>query len=368
MGPNASEEFPYDGANFWQDWERQANVSLLETDGSGFSINCGISIFGAYSRALDMKGFEIKFRDSYGAGSLDYALFGDEGLKTFESFVLRCSGQDCFKSRMRDVLMTSLVADYTNVAVQKYKPVVFYLNGEFRGVYYIREKATANYVAGNYNVSLEDVIITGANGTDKQEYRDLLNYVSTHDMTQQAHYDYVCSIVDIDNYIDYIVAEIYIGNTDNGNIRFFTTTGGKWTWIMYDTDYGFADVYYDSVKEHLNPAGTGSDNAFSTQLINALLQNPTFRDAFIRRIAWQMNSIWTKENVLARIDELEALIGPDMVRDCAWRESSISRWQTHISTLRNFVVERNKVLPRFVQSYFSLTDQQMLDYGFPAGG
>ena len=368
MGYNPGDEFPYYGANFWQDWEKRANISLLETDGSGFSSNCGLSIFGAFSRALEMKGFEIKFRDFYGAGSLDYALFGDAGLDRFESFVLRCSGQDCFKSRMRDVLMTSLVADYTTVAVQKYKPVVLYLNGEFRGVYYIREKATENYVAGNYNVSTDDVIITGANGTDKQEYRDLLVYVTNNDMTQQKHYDYVCSVVDIENYIDYIVAEIYIANTDNGNIRFFTTTGGKWTWIMYDTDYGFADIHYNSVFEHLNPAGTGADDAFSTKLINALLQNPTFRDAFIRRIAWQMNTIWTKENVWARIDELEALIGPDMVRDCARRGTTVSRWQEYVSALRQFVVERNKVLPEFVQSYFGLTDQQMEAYGFKLGG
>ena len=137
---------------------------------------------------------------------------------------------------------------------------------------------------------------------------------------------------------------------------------------MFDTDYGFADVYYNSVKDHLNPAGTGSSDAFSTQLINALLKNATFRDAFIRRIAWQMNTIWTKENVWARIDELEALIGPDMVRDCARRNSSISRWQEHVNTLRQFVIQRNKVLPGYVQSYFGLTDQQMLEYGFTVQG
>ena len=68
-------------------------------------------------------------------------------------------GQDAFYARIRDVLLTSLVADQTTVAVQKYRPVVFYLNGEFWGVYYIREKANENYVAGNYNVTRAEVVI-----------------------------------------------------------------------------------------------------------------------------------------------------------------------------------------------------------------
>ncbi len=363
-GPNASSVFPYVGANYWQNWEKEASVSLMEKDGTGFSVPCGLSIFGAYSRALEMKGFSCNFRDVYGAGSLDYAIFGEEGLNSFESFVLRSSGQDNYKSRMRDVLMTSLIADYTTVAVQKYKPVVLYLNGEYWGVYYIREKAQEFYVAGNYNVAREDVVLTGANGIDKLEYKNLVNYAHSHDLSVQEYYDHVCAQIDVENYIDYIVAQIYIGNSDNGNIRYFKTPDTKWTWIMYDTDYGFADASYNSVSDHLNPNGTGANNAFSTKLINALLKNPEFKEKFIRRIAWQINNVWTKDNVWARIDELESLIKEDMKKDCTRWDRSYSTWQSHVQTLRNFVVWRNQNLPKYVKSYFGLTTAQMQEYGF----
>ena len=363
-GPNASPEFPHKGANYWQDWERPVTVSLFEKDGSGFSEPCGISIHGAYSRALSMKGFALAFRDSYGAGSLDYPLFGQDGLDSYESFVLRCSGQDVFKSRMRDVLMTSLIGDYTTVAVQDYKPVVLYINGEFWGVYYIREKARESYVAGHYNVDVKDVTLTGANGVDTPEYMDVLYYAHEHDLSQQEHYEYVTSRVDIDNYIDYIIAEIYIANPDNGNIRYFKTVDGKWKWIMYDTDYGFSSAGQNTVHEHLNPAGTGSGDAFSTKLINGLLKNPQFKEQFIRRIAWQINNVWTESNVNARIDELEGLIAQDMIRDCAKRESSYNTWKSYVSALRGFAPARNKQLPKLVQAYFDLTDAQMTQYGF----
>lgn len=364
MGYGASPEFPHKGANFWQDWERPITVSLLEEDDVAFSQAAGISIHGAYSRALSLKGFAIAFRDSYGKGCLDYPLFGEDGLQQFESFVLRASGQDVFKSRMRDVLMTSLVGEYTTVAVQDYKPVVLYINGEFWGVYYIREKARESYVAGHYNVDQKDVLLTGANGVDTPEYMDVLYYAHEQDLSQPEHYEYVTSRVDIENYMDYIIAEIYIANPDNGNIRYFKTANGKWTWIMYDTDYGFSSAGQNTLYEHLNPAGTGSGDNFSTKMINGLLKNPGFKEQFIRRIAWQINTIWTEENVNARIDELESAIAHDMIRDCAKREKNYSHWQSYVASLRTFAPARNEQLPKLVQQYFNLTDAQMREYGF----
>lgn len=364
MGYGASPIFPHKGANFWQDWERPITVSLFEKDGVAFSQAAGISIHGAYSRALSVKGFAIAFRDSYGKGYLDFPLFGEDGLDRFESFVLRASGQDVFKSRMRDVLMTSLIGEHTTVAVQDYKPVVLYINGEFWGVYYIREKARESYVAGHYNVDQKDVILTGANGVDTPEYMDVLYYAHEQDLSQPEHYEYVTSRVDIENYMDYIIAEIYIANPDNGNIRYFKTTDGKWTWIMYDTDYGFSSAGQNTLYEHLNPAGTGSGDNFSTKMINGLLKNPEFKEQFIRRIAWQINNVWTEENVSARIDELESLIAHDMIRDCAKHEKKYSHWQSYVSSLRSFAPARNKQLPKIVQQYFGLSDAQMREYGF----
>jgi hypothetical protein len=313
-----------------------------------------------------MKAFDVAFRDRYGAGSLNYPLFGEEGLNSYENFILRCSGQDAQVSHMRDVLMTSLVSDQTTVAVQKYRPIVLYLNGEFWGVYYIREKANENYVAGNYNADPEDVSLTEFNGNT--EYKKLVDYAHTHDLSQQEHYDYVCSQMDVDNYIDFMVAQMYIANTDIDNIKFFKTPDLKWTWLFYDTDLAFSSSSYDTVKDYTHPSGTGGGRALSTKLINALLKNPQFKDKFIRRFAWQMNNIWTVENVTARVNELEALIAEDMKRDCEKWGRGYTSWQGSVDFLRRFPEVRNQKLPPFVQSYFGLTDEQMREYGFPTGG
>lgn len=365
-GPNASPEFPHVGANYWQQWEKAATVSFFANDGTGFSLPCGIRIFGAYSRALDMKSFTCFFRAIYGAKELDYKLFGDEGISTYEAFVLRNSGQDFKRARMRDELITSLAADYTTLDVQKYRPAVLYLNGEFWGVYYIKEKINENFIAGNHNVPEDSVILARANGTVSDEYQDLVKYARTHDLSNEEYYQYVIDRIDKENYIDYICAEIYIANQDNGNIRFYKSNAmdGKWRWILFDVDQSFASASHPTVAEHLNPAGTGAYDMFSTALINALLKNRSFKEEFLRRLAWQMNTIWTEENVRGRINELKGLIEHDMQRDFEKWNWSKSTWESHINTLIYFQKNRYAQLYKQIKSYFSLTDEQMAEYGY----
>ena len=364
-GPNAAAEFPHVGANYWQQWEKPATVSLYEKDGAGFSLPCGIRIFGAYSRALDMKSLSCFFRSKYGVSSLNYALFGEDGLDSYEAFIFRNTGQDQYKARMRDPLLTGITAAATDVAVQKYRPVVLYLNGSFWGVYFIREKINENYIAGNYNVAKEDVILTRANGTACPEYTELINWVKGHDLSVAENYQYVSSQIDIDEYIDYIVAEICICNTDNGNIKFFKTKNGKWTWIMYDVDQSFRSADFNTVAEHLNPNGTGSMDRFSTLLINRLLKNQGFKDKFLTRFGWQLTNVWCPENVNKAVDAIYEQIQPEMARDTVRWDNSYSDWEAQVRAIRTFANTRTAYVLKHVQSYFKLSDQQMVSYGFP---
>lgn len=370
-GSNADTKFPYHGANFWQDWEREATVSFFAADGTGFSEKCGIKIFGAYSRAYAKKSFACMFRAAYGCSQLNYPLFGAEGLESYENFVIRAGGQDFYHARMRDELITSLAAEYTDLAVQRYRAVVLYINGEYWGVHYIREKLNEHYVAGNYNVAAEDVILTEGNGRDSAQYRALVEYASSHDLRQQEHYDYICSQMDVDEYMDYMIVEICIGNTDNSNVKFFKTTEGKWRWILYDTDLAFGSASYDSVSKHLDPRGSGASHTLSTALINALLKRPEFKEAFLRRMAWQLENIWSVENVEARADYFEALIGEDMKKDCQrWRtgypqwNNTYEEWLDSVEDIRQYIHKRHSYLTACIQDYFDLSTAQMREYGY----
>lgn len=363
-GPNASSESPYHGANFWMDWEKPASVSLFETDGTGFTANCGIKIFGAFTRALAKKSFSCLFRDVYGDAELAYPLFGEDSLDTYESFILRTSGQDAFRARMRDVVVTSLMGEYTDVPVQDYKPVVLYLNGDYWGIYYIREKINENYVAGHYNVESDTVTIVKYGGWTSNEYRALLTEAVRLDMTKQENYEYICSRIDIDNYIDFIIAEMWIANTDAGNVKYYKNAEGKWTWFLYDTDLSFSEAPLKSVLRYLNNNGIGEADTTSKTFAARLIHNEEFREKFLTRLAWQMNTIWTEENILARMDEILVMIEPDMEKECERWGTSYSSWQNSVEIMRVFAKKRNGYLLEQIQSWFSLTDEQMRAYGF----
>ena len=266
---------------------------------------------------------------------------------------------------MRDEVFTSLAAQYTDLAVQDYRPAVLYLNGKYWGVYYIREKLSEHYVAGHYSVDAASVTMAEQNGRDCPAYEALVDYADSHNMRKQEHYDYVCSLMDVEQYMDYILTQICIGNTDNGNVRFFTYPGGKWRWIFFDADLSMQSARYDSVSAHLNPEGTAATDYISTELINALLDNPSFRDAFLTRAAWQLNTIWTAENISAAVEEIADAISQDMQKDCArGQEQTYEQWQREVAYLQELAARRPAYVAEFLQSYFNLSSAQMRSYGF----
>ena len=365
MGPGASSVSPYHGANFWMDWEKEASVSLFEADGGGFSSPCGLKIFGGYSRANDKKSLVCFFRGQYGASSLNYPLFGEEGLDQYEAFVLRAGGQDTFIGRMRDELITSLASKYLGIAVQKYKPVVVYLNGEYFGLHYVREKINEHYVAGNFDCEPEDVTVCVQAGTNSASYQDLIRYVKKHDLSKKEHYDYVCQLMDIDNYIDYLCTQIWISNSDLGNVKFFKIGEGKWTWILYDTDFAFSNSNNTTLNDLLKPMDNSAYDLRCRRLASKLIKNEEFRDKFLKRLAWHINNVWTEENINEQIDLIYSQIKDDMQKDCKRWKKDYNYWEQRVEFLRGFAELRTPKVVKQVKSFFGLSDAELREFGFP---
>ena len=210
MGPNASAEFPYQGANFWQDWEVPAHIEILENGQVAFGQDIGLKVFGAYSRAIEQKGLAIFARSRFGESMIDCALFPDQSYTAYKSIVLRSSGQDGQYTKIRDVLQTSLMEDANmNISLMDYQTYVLYINGQYRGVYYMREKINKYYFAQHFDIEDPDSIdLLVGNGTatvgDNDDYLDLVEYCKTHSLDNQENFDYVASQIDTDSYMDFL--------------------------------------------------------------------------------------------------------------------------------------------------------------------
>jgi hypothetical protein len=367
LGDSYTNENPYFGANFWEDWEKPANIEMTGIDGGRvFSINCGIKIFGAWSRARPQKSLAVFFKKEYDNMVLeDVNLFKSKPITSFKSFVLRNSGNDYDYARFRDGMMTDLVKDM-DTDIQAFEPAVLYLNGQYWGHINLREKINEDYLESNHDVDASKLDLLEMNGTvlegNNSEYMELLDFLEKNSLESNANYEIVANQIDISNFIDYQLSQIYFNNRDwpGNNIKFWKpqTEDGKWRWLLFDTDFGFGlgvngsnEYIQNTIQFALEPNGPGWPNpAWSTFLLRKLIVNTEFKYAFINRFADMLNTTFVGNTVVAHIDSIAAIIKPEIARNYSkWSTPSIGGWEWAVQNMRTFA--RNRV--PYVQSHIN---------------
>lgn len=374
MGPNADPAYPYFGANFWQPWERPAHIEFFENDDSyGFDAPCGIQIFGQWSRAFPQKSMAVFFRAAYGQGKLDYPLFPQLDFDQYESFVLRNGGNDYESTHMRDGMMHTLL-DGVDVDRQAYRPVVVFLNGQYWGVHDMREKLNENYLRSHHQVDPENLDILENNQAvlngDGAHYANMMRFIETHNMADTASYSFIAQQINLTEFMDYFIAQIYFDNTDwpGNNIRYWRphSDDGKWRWLLYDTDFGFG-LYDASGYAHntlqFATATNGPDwpnPPWSTYLLRKLLENPRLRDEFISRFASHLNITFREDQVVKVIDSLQQSIIIEMPRHAQRWSRDYNYWLSEVSRLRTFAKNRPANVRSHLRSQFNLSGTWML--------
>lgn len=372
-GPNAESEFPYFGANFWEDWEVPVHIEMFEPNGEqAFSLNAGAKIFGAYSRGSDQKSLTIHARKSYGDGPIEYKIFDEKKLDEFSSIVLRNSGNDWNNTMFRDGLLTSLFAK--NVDRQAFRPAVVYINGDYWGIHNIREKINEHFVADNHNLDSDDINLVELNGQpvfgDEGHYVDMINYISSHTMTNQQSYEYIKTQMDVLNFINYEIGNIFIDNTDwpGNNVKYWrhNSDTAVWRWIIYDTDFGFGiwepnNVNNNTLEFALDPYGPGWPNpSWSTLLLRKLIENTEFKSLFINSFADQLNTNLLPANVRARIDYHKNLIESEINAHMSRWGGSIQYWNQQVNALYTFANQRPNVIRNNIKSRFGISSTYQL--------
>ncbi len=378
-GPGYKDPFPYTGANFWKDWERKVTFEYYDENGEKqVEFIAGAKIFGQYSRAYDQKSISIHMRGDYGLGSITYPFFKDNSITTMSNVILRAGGQDQKFARIRDSFAAQVMKGQTTLALMDWQPVVLYINGEYWGFYEMREKINESYLESHYGIDPDNVDIIKGNrnvlsGT-YDNYGELMSYVKSHDLSKSEYYEVVENWVDIDNYIDYLIAEIYFCNGDTGNVKFYRERkeGAKWQWVLFDMDMTLRSDSVtgqtNSIKNLFNPGGHGSGNAFETTLQCALLKNSEFKNKFIERYAYHLNNTFMPERMNSILDSMVAQIDGEMDMHCQkWgKPESYSRWQSEVAGLKSIINRRRAQAMKEMKAYFGLSDARMAEL-FPNG-
>ena len=335
---------------------------------------------------------------AYGQKTFAAALFEDRPYTEYKSLVLRNAGNDGAWTRIVDGYQSRLMDAYGSTVIhQAWKPVAVYLNGIYWGHMDLRERVDRYFVAQFEGLTLDEVdnmdILVGSGSVEygsNKEFKAMVKKLKDSDPAKNpADRAYLDANVDVENLMEYMAFEMFFGNSDIGNTRFYRLHGidpatgepYKWKWILYDVDYGLFDSGFNSPWSYTKAKGMGDKGIDNTCFLTAL-KVPEYKDMFLRKLG-DIFQMFTTEFLLEKLDECVAELKPETemkLHFARWAEyhdkmvvaewptkegSAYTYWQSRISRLQNVLKKRPNRLWKMVQDQFKLTDAQMIQYFGP---
>lgn len=360
--------------NWNQDWEKPATLEFFEKNrAEGFRIDVGIKIGGGCTRLYDQKSLDIYFRSEYGASKLDYQLFEDKPIISFDRLALRSGGQDWYRAIVRNAAAQSIVRDRMDLGYQAFKPVTVFINGEYWGIHMLREKQNEDFIESNYGYDENALDMLTGNARVKEgsaiHYNAMLSYIEQNDLSLDEHYEWVKTQMDVDQYIDYQIAQIYWANGDwpaNNTIYWRPQTpDGRWKWLLYDVDMSMGShsrgVYDTNILRKLNTTTNTpyESPSWATFLFRNLLKNQKFSNKFIQRYSMHMHTTFQPDRMKSIIDSTAALIQSEIpAHTNRWQKStrlgSGMNWEKHLNVIYTFLDERPYYARSYLYDYFDL--------------
>jgi hypothetical protein len=313
----------WSNANYQKKWERPIHIIYLDTNNQeGFNQKCGIKIFGESTRRQPDKSMKIIARSEYGTSRFQHRIFPQKDISAFKQLVIRTSGNDYKGSRFKDVLNAYLVRNM-GLDYMAYQPIQLFINGQYWGLYNLREKVNEHYLFENHGANRDSSsIIMGRwvrQHGSSSDYMKMYNWFMRLDTMDNEAYEKAKTLLDIRNYINYRVFQIYLNNTDSrGNIRYWNSKDldGKFRMILYDTDLSFGTASRKYLVKCLSSKRTDWFNPeWSTFYLRKLMQNDAFKNDFINQMAHLMNTAIHRDTIIAAVDKLEGIYKDELPRN-----------------------------------------------------
>jgi len=388
--PNSQTSHIHTPANFQRrgvETEKPAFFQYFINGQPVMSQNIGIRIHGGGSRFISNKNLRLYARSNYDIqNTFNYSVYENCGYDSFKRFILRFDGRynNSTTNFIRDHFLQDAVA-HLRFDTQSYYPNVLFLNGEYWGLYGLMTRYDKHYFERVYGIDEDelDYLFNNADPQvgDNEHYLRMYDFVDEKDMANPENYEYIKTLMDIDNFQDYFISQIYMGNHDwpGNNINFFRKQtesyepdapygqDGRWRWLMADLDHGFGatrPVTFNNL-EYATVAGSTqwANYDWATLLIRNLLENEEFRTSFIIRFADIINTTFLPERMVELIDYYAERIAPEVPRHIArWKRlNSFQIWQNNLQLLRNYANQRPDIQRQHIINKFGLTGSYLLE-------
>ncbi|MBR3760506.1 MAG: CotH kinase family protein [Ruminococcus sp.] len=362
--------------------EFPANVQVFEEGKLVYTNDVGARLSGNWSRGFAQKSIRLYARSEYGDSKLKYEFIEEltdingDPIKEFDKVTLRNGGTDNQLLHFRDLLIQSLCTDRA-LAVQAGEPCIVFIDGEFWGFYFIREKQDADFVEAHYGIDKDNVTFIKNGELDDgskeldSEYKEFLKWAGSADMTNSANYQKVCDALDIQSLIDMVVIETYINNVDwateymNNWITWRATepdekleyADGKWRYMLYDLD--FSADYFDDARslvgfDSLNNLYMGGDPYNFVPMFYNLLNNKDFADQFYNSYIDIMKNNFEPVRVSAKLDEfVEKYKEIIMITNTRFDQEWVNlNYDAEIEAFRQFFIGRRNLAKMYLDRLY----------------
>jgi len=364
--------------------ERVVSMEYIDPrSGSGFQINCAIAMQGGVSGGGTSLGrwktFKLSMRPRFkpqtddgkltgGPGKLDFKMFGDSPVERFNTVVIDGvlnhswlhPGGD--QRNTATYIQDQYVADLHN-AMGGHSPhgsyAHVYINNLYWGMYYIHERPDHAWAAQVFGGNEEEydaikhnaggVINSGLGGNATSNYNAMVAAARDvgSDPESAAAYAALCELLDVDDFMTYLLATWYTGNHDWPHKNWYAThrntPDGRWRFHSWDAEH---------TLEGSNEVGESPSDLHSR-----LAQNADYRLRFadlIHRYFFNDGPLTPEaaaERFRARMNEIDRAIVGESAR---WGDNRQSRpytradwYATQTSKLTSFFPGRtNQVLNR----------------------
>ena len=317
-----------------------ANLAFFENGETVFNRECRLGMKGWTSRDLPKKSMGVKFTGRYG-GLLEGADIFGNGITEYESLSIR-AGQDYTFTMFRNEMFQELCKEgSTALYTQESKFCILYVNGEYWGIYCLKEDISRQYYASNAGVPVSTVDYMKAPFALGTDIMDVINTTPHRNMNEPENYRMVTDLFNEDALVDWLLFESYTANTDTqGNLKVFRSpdSGGKWDLVYYDLDWGF---YYPGSSFTVLVYGNGNSGNQMPKLYANIYTNPQFREKVLSRYAELAGGVLSNEHVLEKIDEYVALLEPEMPRDRERWDLTMERWYSEIDKMQHYINDNN---------------------------
>ena len=363
--------------SWWNGTPHEPQGTIEWFDKNGVLIDKGTGEFNKHgndSWAYDQRGFDYVMRDQFGYNhALKDKVFDTKSREKFQRVIVKAAANDNYPAafgssggHIRDAYIHHLsqLADL-RLDERSTKSCILYLNGDYWGVYEMREKVDdhdfTDYYYDQDKNNLQYLKTWGGTWVEyggaqaQTDWDNLKNYITTNSMANQANYQTVKSQYNTGSIIDYFLLNSYVvcGDWLNWNTawwRGLDTNGEKkkWRYTLWDMDntfdHGTNYTGVPTMSVNADPCDPSSLSDPGGQghvpIWNELLNNSDFFDDYLNR--WQdlANGYLSCDTMIAVLDSMINVIDPEMPRQIAKWGGTYTEWQSNVQDIRDFINAR----------------------------